>query len=45
MLPSPARWLWLLAAVVLVYLVAAHFVFEGTLEPLMNALDVAERGR
>lgn len=39
MLPSPARWLWLLAGAVVLYLIAAHFVFHDVLAPLIDALD------
>lgn len=42
MLPSPTRWLWLLAGVVVLYLVASHFVFHDVLAPLIEALDASE---
>lgn len=45
MLPSPARWIWLLALVFVLYLFASHFVFQETLAPLIDALDASERGR
>jgi hypothetical protein len=45
MLPSPARWLWLLAGVVALYLIASHFVFVETLTPLIDALGPLDTER
>lgn len=42
MLPSPTRWLWLLGGVIILYLVASHFVFHDVLAPLIEALTVSE---
>lgn len=41
LLPSPARWLWLLGFVCVAYLVASHFVFHDALQPLIDALEAA----
>lgn len=39
LLPSPARWLWLLAGCVILYLVASHIVYQDVLAPLIDALS------
>lgn len=43
LLPSPTRWFWLLGGMVVVYLVASHFVFHDVMAPLIEALDIVEQ--
>lgn len=42
LLQSPARWFWLLGAVIIFYLIASHFIFHDAMAPLIEALDAEE---